>query len=535
VKRPGGTEHYHLMMGRAAAFVLGGGLIAGCSDTAPASTGVDDTTTDAATAAIPTMDAETRADDAPNVPMSWPTSPPAKVCGNAMILDGPATAPQGAVVVPAGDNQAAFNQAAGTTYWLAPGTHTLGTGAYAQIAPKDGDHFVGAPGAILDGQNKNLYAFTQHATKVVIEHLTIKSFGTGKSNNNEGVVNHDAAHDWTIRYNTVIDNDGAGVFLGTNDVLEANCLKDNGQYGFSAYEANGVSNLTVKGNEIVHNNTDDWETTNPGCGCTGGAKFWNTIGATVTGNWIHDNLSTGLWADTNNARFTIEGNYFENNQSEALFYEISYNARIRYNTFVNNTWTKGSAFEKRNDSFPVSAIYLSEAGGDARVDATYSTLEISFNWLKDNWGGVTLWENADRFCSSPANTSGTYCTLVPGTSLAKCGQGSIESKPYLDDCRWKTQNVSIHDNLFEFDKTTVGCTKFCGRQAILSNFGTFPAWSPYKGDVISQAITLHQNDHFANNTYAGSWRFLVLDTSHDVDWTAWQGAPYQQDQGSKVR
>ena len=30
----------------------------------------------------------------------------------------------------------------------------------------------------------------------------------------------------------------------------------------------------------------------------------------------------------------------------------------------------------------------------------------------DNWGGVILWENSNRFCNSPDNTSTGYCTLV---------------------------------------------------------------------------------------------------------------------------
>ena len=60
-----------------------------------------------------------------------------------------------------------------TTYYLAAGVHTLGTGQYSQIVPENGDAFIGAPGAIIDGQNKNNYAFTQHATGVNISYLTI--------------------------------------------------------------------------------------------------------------------------------------------------------------------------------------------------------------------------------------------------------------------------------------------------------------------------------------------------------------------------
>src|SRR5262249_19759774 len=156
--------------------------------------------------------------------------------------------------------------------------------------------FVGAPGAILDGQNRNYYAFTQHATGVVIRYLTIRNFGTGLSNNNEGVVNHDAGHNWTIEYNTIINNDGAGVFIGSGNVIQYNCIRDNGQYGLSAYEPDGVANILVDHNEIAHNNTDDWETRMPGCGCTGGVKFWDVNAAQVTNNWVHHNLSVGLWA-----------------------------------------------------------------------------------------------------------------------------------------------------------------------------------------------------------------------------------------------
>ncbi|HEY6737206.1 MAG TPA: hypothetical protein VI322_05830, partial [Candidatus Saccharimonadia bacterium] len=63
---------------------------------------------------------------------AWPTTPPAQICGTSQ-LDGPATAPAGAITVPAGDNSALTpNYAnpgfsvAGSTFWFAPGVHTLG-------------------------------------------------------------------------------------------------------------------------------------------------------------------------------------------------------------------------------------------------------------------------------------------------------------------------------------------------------------------------------------------------------------------------
>ena len=91
----------------------------------------------------------------------------AAVCGSSS-LNGPTTPPAGAVVVPAGDNSGVDLRKANTTYYFETGTHTLGTDQYAQIMPGNGATFIGAPGAILDGKRRNLFAFTQQATGVTI-------------------------------------------------------------------------------------------------------------------------------------------------------------------------------------------------------------------------------------------------------------------------------------------------------------------------------------------------------------------------------
>jgi hypothetical protein len=165
------------------------------------------------------------------------------------------------------------------------------------------------------------------------------------------------------------------------------------------------------------------------------------------------------------------------------------------------------------------------------------TVEIGDNYFEDNWSGVTLWENADRFCNSPANTSTNTCTLVsPGATAASCAQPGIATAPLYDDCRWKTQNVDVHHNEFRLTPANIGCTnEACARQAILSNLGTVPSWSPYLGPAISMAITFNQNNHFRNNRYFGPWRFMAHDTSVSLDFTSWQAAPYLQDPGSTLQ
>ncbi len=463
-----------------------------------------------------------------------PKSPPAVVCGNHLILDGPATAPAGAVTVPAGNNDS-LNPAPNKTYWFAPGVHTLGTGQYNQLIPEDNDWFVGAPGAVIDGQNKNNSAFTQHATGVTISYLTIRNF---TSPQDQGVVNHDSGNGWTVANNSIIDNQGAALMAGANNVIRDNCIADNGQYGINAYQdGDGITNLVVDHNEIGVNNTADTEKNNPGCGCSGGVKFWAVSGAQVTDNYVHDNKGVGLWADTNNSGMNFQGNYISNNDNEGLFYEISYNAAIHDNTFVRNGLVKGPT----NPGFPTGAIYLSESGGDSRVaGGKYATLDISGNVFTDNWSGVVMWENADRFCGSPANTSGGDCTLVNRgvANLKTCTAANVAHAPYYADCRWKTQNVSVHDNSFSLDAAHVPACKLgngCGFNAIFSNWGTYPSWSPYKGDVIENAIAFHQNNVFSHNAYTGTWGFMLPDQGGILSLAKWQAAPAHQDLGSTMK
>lgn len=461
-------------------------------------------------------------------------APPRKavaVCGKTR--PGPAAAPAGAVVVdPAVDGDLADQTKAhppGTTFWLAPGRHTLGRSQYGQVSPKDGNRYIGGPGAILDGRGVNMYAFVFTSSDVTISHLTIRGFVPPTD---QGVVNHDSGDGWLIEHNTIEENLGAGMMAGARQQVRGNCLRNNGQYGMNAYQAgNTITGLVVEGNEIVGNNTGDLESKIPGCGCTGGIKLWAVNGADIRGNWIHDNRGTGLWADTNNNDFLIEDNVIEDNDGSAIFYETSYNAVIRDNVIRRNNWEAGRRFAGDGDSFPAATIYLSEAGGEPRIPARTDKIEIHDNVLEDNWSGITLWENADRFCNSPANTSRGNCTLLVAKE-SRCAQPGIASEPLYSDCRWKTQRVDIHHNRFSLDPDVVGCESMCGRMAVLSNFGTFPGWSPYQGDVVQQAITLGQHNRWHDNTYVGPWTFMPHDTSRLFYPDQWQGEPYRQDQNS---
>jgi hypothetical protein len=286
----------------------------------------------------------------------------------------------------------------------------------------------------------------------------------------------------------------------------------------------------VEGNEITGNNTGDWESQIEGCGCTGGVKFWAVNKADIRDNWVHDNRGTGLWADTNNNDFLIENNVIENNDGPAIIYEISYNAVIRANTMRRNNIVDGRGFADRSDTFPSATIYMSESGGEPRIPARTAKIDIYDNVLENNWSGITLWENADRFCNSLANTSGGCTLLVP--DMDRCTQPGIAKDPLYDDCRWKTQNVDVHDNRFAIDTNEIGCNALCARNAMISNYGTFPDWSPYKADTVQQAITFAQNNTWRDNHYSGPWTFMAKDTERIIHPWQWQSSPYSQDQHS---
>jgi hypothetical protein len=204
---------------------------------------------------------------------------------------------------------------------------------------------------------------------------------------------------------------------------------------------------------------------------------------------------------------------------------------IRANTMRRNNLVEGRKFAANGDSFPSSTVYLSESGGEPRVAARTAKIDFYGNVMEDNWSGITLWENADRFCNSPANTSGGSCTLLV-RDQDRCAQPAIASKPLYDDCRWKTQNVDIHDNTFSVDPRSIGCSALCARMAVLSNYGTFPKWSPYMGDAVQQSITFAQHNTWRDNRYTGPWSFMSKDTSHVIHASQWQSAPYSQDRDS---
>ena len=84
----------------------------------------------------------------------------------------------------------------------------------------------------------------------------------------------------------------------SGDVLEYDCLTHNGEYGFSVYNSptpnSQPSNVTLEYDEISFNDTTNYydepsSNSERRLWLCWRRKFWNTNGATVEYNYVHDN------------------------------------------------------------------------------------------------------------------------------------------------------------------------------------------------------------------------------------------------------
>jgi hypothetical protein len=479
------------------------------------------------------------------------------------------------VILPAGTHSyASYQLRPNTVYYLLPGLHI------GSLQANENDAFVGGlahgQSTVLSGEygeahwaiDSNSSAGNQPG--VTVEYLTIEKYlPPGQA----GAVNPDTNTGWTIRYNTITLNvPGAGVILGSDNVLKDNCLTLNGQYGFQSVATNtwgldrltgGPYNLTVDGNEISYNDTCDfegllhnssigWSKHNPipaqyrnsHCGPVvpggnqGGFKLWQTDGVTIKDNYIHHNWGPGAWADTNNANTTYAGNTITDNDNAAIIEEISYNFSVTGNYFARNGWAGLG-----NQSFPSPAIYVSESGSDRTFGGVPGCPEtscsgqpsypsesvISGNTMIDNGGGVFLWQDSNRFCTDGFDAP---CTLVRSKSAqpftlsgckANIPSASIDTTSYVgnqtgsprrdwwDGCRWRTENVSITHNVIDFTPSNIPHCNRTNWPACGANgiFSQYGSALPYGTPYILTQLVFFQDNSWSDNTYNGPSTFYV--------------------------
>ena len=235
-------------------------------------------------------------------------------------------------------------------------------------------------------------------------------------------------------------------------------------------------------------------------------KFWAVTGAQVTDNYVHDNKGVGLWADTNNHGMNFEGNYISNNDDEGLFYEISYNAfdpRQHVRAQRPGQGTDQPRLPDRRD-LPVGErrrlagrrrqvrdprhlrqrVHRQLVGRD-HVGERRPLLRLAGQHVRRRLHARRTRRRQPQDVHRGERRHMRRTTTTAGGRRRTCRCTTTRSTSTLP--------------------TSPAC-KFangCGFNGIFSNWGTYPSWSPYKGAVIENAITFHQNNVFADNTYTG--------------------------------
>jgi parallel beta-helix repeat protein len=256
---------------------------------------------------------------------------------------------------------------AGTTFIVEAGVH------YEQTASlRHGDSLIGQPGAVMDGRDVTEWAvLPNNANDVTIRGLEIRNYNPDDLYAPLTARTHEGAAGgigWTVEDCDLHHNGYAGLALSDGSTARNNKIHDNGVIGLEVSWVRDRGAL-VEGNEIYGNNTSGADEYYE----AGGAKFGETEGLIVRGNFVHDNNGPGLWTDIDNVDTLYEHNVVTGNSGAGIFHEISYSATIR------NNQVRGNGFRNRG--------WLWEGG---IMVAASQDVEITGNVLVDNFNGITL-------------------------------------------------------------------------------------------------------------------------------------------------
>jgi|GEM_PF-1902410 len=304
----------------------------------------------------------------------------------------------------------------GTTF-LIHGTHHR-----QSVSPRDGQRFLGAADAVLDGDDRTEFAFTGSADDVYIGGLEIRDYD---SDHQRGAIDG-SGDNWTVEGNEIHHNAAVGVRLGGDgSTIRGNNIHHNAQLGISVHYAD---DCVVQSNEIAYNN---WQKEFRWGFEAGGTKFWETRNLLVKGNWSHNNWGPGLWSDHDNINIVYDGNIVEDNAAAGIYHEISYDGVMRNNTlrrngFDHDAWLWGGG------------ITLASSQG----------VEIYGNVVEDNYNGITMTQQ---------------------------NRGSGAHGPYV------VRNNFVHDNLI-IDSGLSGAAEDIGSDAIFSANNRFEN-NDYVGEV----------------------------------------------------
>ena len=231
---------------------------------------------------------------------------------------------------------------------------------------------------------------------------------------------------WTITHNNIHDGYsapgyGVAIFGGGQGTIEYNCLSKMGDYGVNLFGSNSRFDY----NEVYESN---YKPGAPGCGCSGGGKWWGTLNADIVDNAFVDDSPGGgipVWLDNGNSGTLISGNYFYKSYGMAVDSETGFDVNITGNLFMDGGWGKGSGGCGNNCD---GAVGLNSSGGFNVPGSRYENqVLISNNQFVDDWQGIDVWQAGSRSCENSGEgwpNDASYCSggFPNSASTASGGQ-----------------------------------------------------------------------------------------------------------------
>ena len=230
---------------------------------------------------------------------------------------------------------------------------------------------------------------------------------------------------WTITHNDIHDGystpgNGVAIYGGDQGTIEYNCLSRMGDYGVNLFGSNSRFDY----NEIYESNYKP----DPGCGCSGGGKWWGTLNADIVGNAFVDDSPGGgtpVWLDNGNSGTLISGNYFYMSYGSAIDSETGFDLHVTGNLFMDGGWGRGSGGCGNNCD---GAVGLNSSGGFNVPGSRYENqVLISDNQFVDDWQGIDIWQAGSRSCENSGEgwpNDAAYCSggFPNSASTASGGQ-----------------------------------------------------------------------------------------------------------------
>jgi hypothetical protein len=301
------------------------------------------------------------------------------------------------------------------------GEFVIGDHAY-QIAGVSGSqsaYTLTIPGLDVAAATGTPIYIGNNAGNVTVSYLDISH----DTHNTTGTITTGAG--WTITHNNLHDGytanpgEGVAIYGGDQSLIEYNCLTKFGDYGVNLFGTNSK----FQHNEISYSNYMP----DPGCGCSGGGKWWGTINADIVENaFLYDGPGGGqpIWLDNGNTGTLISGNYFLKSPGSAIHSETGYNLNITGNLFDSGGWgLDGNGGCGGNCN---GAVNINSSGGFHVPGSRYDNqVSISGNQFVNNWEGLSIWQSGARSCENSGENwpvDASYCSGgYPATASAHAG------------------------------------------------------------------------------------------------------------------